>query len=556
MNRDLDRLGTDLFDLLIIGGGIHGLAIAHDAALRGLRTALVERHDFGAGTSFNHHRTLHGGLRYLQSGDLRRMRESIRERRTFARIAPQFIAPQPFLMPTMARLSRSAGAMRAAFALDALVAVDRNRHVPANLRLPAGRVLSRRELLARLPEARAFDATGAALWYDYRTEDADRLTLAFGLAAARNGATLVNYADAIEPLRTGQMVAGMRVRDAITGSAIDVRARVTVNAAGAGAGRVMAAFGTRRAFPLLKAMNLVTSRSGGHDAFAAPTASGRLLVALPWRGRLTIGTSHGDHLSGPDDTRASATERDSFLAEVNTAFPWLQLTPGDVALVHRGIVPAQTAPGRLPELLDRAEVRDHARDGIEGAISVVGVKYTTARAVAEHTVDLACRKLGGIGAASRSASAPLVDAAGAADAPADVPDFERLRQRFGSRAAPIMAVARADASLGACVSSEAPTIAAEIIEAIEHEMALTLEDVVVRRTGLGAAGHPGAIVVERCARIMQQRLGWSEERVRDEVEGVDRFYAIGEAAGADAGLPASGRPKRVEDPGHAGRESE
>jgi len=369
MIRDLDRLGADHFDLLIVGGGIYGLAVAHDAALRGLRTALVERHDFGAGASFNHHRTLHGGLRYLQSADLRRMRESIRERRTFARIAPQFIAPQPFLMPTTTRLWRSAAAMRTAFALDALVAFDRNRHVPADLRLPAGRLLSTRELLARLPDARALEATGAALWYDYRTEDADRLTLAFGLAAARHGATLANYVDAIEPLRAGNTVGGMRVRDALTGSAIDVRARVTVNAAGAGAGRVMAAFGTRRAFPLLKAMNLVTSRPGGQDAFAAPTASGRLLVALPWHGRLTIGTSHGDHLSGPDDTRVSASERDRFVAEIDTAFPWLRLTPDDVALVHRGIVPATAAPGRPPELLDRAEVRDHARDGVQGAIA-------------------------------------------------------------------------------------------------------------------------------------------------------------------------------------------
>ncbi len=194
--------------------------------------------------------------------------------------------------------------------------------------------------------------------------------------------------------------------------------------------------------------------------------------------------------------------------------------------MHRGIVPARTAPGRPPELLDRAEIRDHARDGIEGAISVIGVKYTTARGVAERAVDLVCRKVRSTSAASRTATTPLIDSSGAKRDPADSPDAERLRQRFGDRASDLLAAVREDPSLGERVSPEVPTIGAEIVEAVEHEMALTLEDVVVRRTGLGAAGHPGAVVVERCARIMQQRLGWSEERVRDEIEAIDGFYAV------------------------------
>lgn len=523
MNRDFDRLAAGTFDVLIVGGGIYGLAIAHDAALRGLRTALVERNDFGSGTSFNHHRTLHGGLRYLQHADMARMRESIRERRAFARIAPQFLSPQPFLMPTSDSVTRGGLAMRVGLGIDALVAFDRDRGVPSCLRLPAGRVLSRGEMLARVPETAAFDASGAALWYDYRTDDADRLTLAFGLAAAHRGAALVNYADAVEPLRAAGAVAGMRVRDALTGNRVDVRARVTINAAGAGAGRVMASFGCRRAFPLIKAMNIVTARPPMTDAVAAPTASGRLLVALPWRGRLTIGTAHGEDLCGSDDTRVSAAERDRFLAEINTAFPWLRLTPADVVLVHRGVVPARVEPGRAPDLLDRPEVRDHARDGIDGALSIVGVKYTTARRVAERAVDATCRKLGRSSLRATTAQVPLVSggSTGAAD-----PEASRLAARFGTRADVIRAALKDDPSLGERLSPHAPTVAAEVIEAIDHEMALTLEDVVIRRTGLGAAGHPGTEVVERCARLMQRRLGWSEERVQDEIGGVNRFYAI------------------------------
>ena len=205
--------------------------------------ALVERRDFGSGTSFNHQKTLHGGLRYLQTGDIRRMRESIRERRAFARIAPQLISPQAFVMPTWPRLARSRMAMRAAFLADQLLGIDRNSGVAESHHLAAGRVLSRDEFVGLAPEAHGLPATGGALWYDYRTDEGDRLTLAFGLAAARFGAVLANYADAIEPIRDGSRVAGMKVRDAVSGDIIEVRARVTVNAAGAGVARLMAAFG-------------------------------------------------------------------------------------------------------------------------------------------------------------------------------------------------------------------------------------------------------------------------------------------------------------------------
>jgi glycerol-3-phosphate dehydrogenase len=364
MNRDLGQLSRDSFDVLVVGGGIHGLTAAYEAAQRGLRVALVERRDFGSGTSFNHHKTLHGGLRYLQTADIRRMRESIAERRAFARIAPQLISVQPFVTPTWPRLARSRMAMRLAFLADQAFGINRNSGVPESHQLPAGRVLSREEFLALVPDAHSLPVTGGALWYDYKADEGDRLTLAFGLAASRFGAVLANYADAVEPLRHGSRVAGMKVRDAVGGEFIDVRARVTVNAAGSGVARVMAAFGARPVFPLLKAMNVVTTREASGPAVALPTSEGRLLVALPWRGRLTVGTSHGPQLCGADDTVVRLPEVTAFLAEINSAFPWLALGTGDVSLVHRGVVPARLRERQPPALLDRAEVRDHAKDGI------------------------------------------------------------------------------------------------------------------------------------------------------------------------------------------------
>src|SRR3954470_5557583 len=166
MHRDLDQLAARTFDLLVIGGGIYGLTIACDAAQRGLSAALIDRNDFGSGASFNHLRTIHGGLRYLQTLDLRRARESIRERRTVARIAPHLVQPLPFALPLYRSLTRGKLAMRAGFLLDRVVASGRNRGVPPALRLPGGRVVSRPAAIDRFPGLRRQGLTGAAVFSD------------------------------------------------------------------------------------------------------------------------------------------------------------------------------------------------------------------------------------------------------------------------------------------------------------------------------------------------------------------------------------------------------
>jgi glycerol-3-phosphate dehydrogenase len=531
MNRDLGQLTGDAFDVLIVGGGIYGLTAAYEAAQRGLRVALVERRDFGSGTSFNHHKTLHGGLRYLQAADIRRMRESIAERRAFARIAPQLISPQAFVTPTWPRLARSRIAMRMAFVADGALAVNRNSSVAESHHLPPGRVLSRDEFLAMVPGAQELPVTGGALWHDYKTDEGDRLTLAFALGAARFGAVLANYADAFEPIRDGTRIAGMKVRDAATGDIIDVRARVTVNAAGADAARVMAAFGARRVFPLVKAMNVVTMRQASGPAVALPARDGRLLVALPWRGRLTIGTSHGLQLSGADDTLVKVGEVSAFLAEINAAFPWLALSLGDISLVHRGVVPAVVREGKPPALLDRAELRDHAKDGIDGAVSVIGVKYTTARLLAQRAIDLVADKLGRKIAPSRTSQLPLVAPVRNEGSEPPVHDpasaIERITRVYGATAARVLGLHAEHPDLGRPLAEGVPVTGAQVLEAVRHEMAMTLEDIVVRRTGLGATGHPGDEIVRQCATLVQQELGWSPERVEDEVSSVRRFYEIG-----------------------------
>ena len=535
MRRDLTRLARDLFDLLVIGGGAHGLAAAYDAAQRGLSVALVERDDFGSAASFNHLKTVHGGLRYMQTADLKRMRESILERRTLARICPHLLTPLPFLMPTYRKITRSRLAMRVAFEADALVGRDRNEGVTPRLHLPKGRLLSKAECLRLFPDVRSEGLTGAALWFDYQMRNTDRLTLAFALAADAHGACLVNHAEVVGALKDGSRVHGARVRDQVTGEEFDVRARLTLNAAGAGAGRVMGFLDRPRPFPLIKAMNLVTRRPMSGPALASSTDDGRMLFVVPWEGRAVAGTSHAQVLSGPDETDVTPPELARFIDEVNQAFPSLRLTPDAVSLVHRGIVPAaQDRKGRLG-LEGHYRIRDHARNGIEGALSLVGVKYTTARGVAAEAVNLAARKLS-VKAGCRTAAVPLPggeiadleallaaarrDAGGIVDAEVT----EQLALTYGSGYGPVLAIARDTPAAAARLTPALTVIGAQVAHAVREEMAVTLVDVVTRRTPLGAAGYPGRAAAEACAAVMAAESGWDRARVERELAGLQRFY--------------------------------
>jgi glycerol-3-phosphate dehydrogenase len=325
----------------------------------------------------------------------------------------------------------------------------------------------------------------AAIWHYYHTIDGDRLTLAFAKAAAAHGAVLANYAEATGPLKSGPRVAGVNARDTLTGQTFELRARILVNAGGPWGATLFDRAGVRTGWPLLKAMNLVTSRPARKAALVAATRTGRALVLLPWKGRTLVGTSESSDARQPDDQDARRGEVDAFLADVNATFPALGLKADEITLVHRGIVPAAAANGQL-SLLGQSRIIDHGRGGtLPELISIVGVKYTTARVVAERAVDLILQKIG----------------------------------------RPVSPCRTADTILpGAGMDDRDPSD--PIAHAVREEMARSLTDVVVRRTGLGALGYPGDDVTSNMAGRMQQLLGWSDERVEIERTALRDFYRI------------------------------
>ncbi len=535
MIRDLDRLTGQTFDLLVVGGGIYGLTIAYDAAQRGLSVALVERNDFGSGASFNHLRTIHGGLRYLQSLDIRRARESIRERRTTARIAPHAVRPLPFAVPVYRSLMRGKMAMRAGFLLDRVVAADRNRGVPASHRLPGGRVFSRSHAAQTFPGLRRQGLTGAAVFYDYVTTEPDRLTFSFAHAAVEHGATIMNHVDATTPLVDNKRIVGMTARDALGSRTFEVAARLTINATGGRVDRLLAPLGITTGIPMLKAMNLVTRRDAGDEALGGRSISGRNLFLVPWRERALFGTWESSRPCDPEDSTVTEEEVTAFMAELNQAFPALDLTLADVTLVHRGVVPA-AVKGDAIGLEGHEQIRDHAAQGFEGLVTVAGTKFTTARGVAERVVNTVLSKLQKKPVPCRTATTPLpggslrdiglaiADARREFDEGLPTDTIPHLIAAYGSRYRDVMEIAGTRADLRTRLAPDSPVIGAELVLAARKEMAPTLADAVIRRTPLGALGHPGGPALTRAAAIVGGELGWTDERKQQEVAAVTDFY--------------------------------
>ena len=537
MPRDFDRLSRTRYDLLIVGGGIHGLFAAYDAAQRGLSVALVERDDFGSGLSFNHQRTVHGGLRALETGDMGKVREQVAERRTWAVLTPHLIRPLPFLTGTYKFTAKSRWLVGAGMMAYNAIGRSRNVGLPPELRLPNAGVVSAQETLRLFPGIRRKGLTGGAMWHDYQATHPDRINWSVALAAIQAGAVLINYVEATGPLRESGRIAGARVRDCVTGAEADIEARVTLLCAGSGLEAAMNRFGVTGAPPLVRAMNVLIDRPGGGIGVASPGSSGRMLTAVPWRGSVLAGTHQSrDTVTVPEDGPSPAHVAE-MLDEVNAAFPSLDVTPHDVRLVHYGLTPAVVRHG-MAQLMPESTIIRHAVQGRASLLSVVGVKFTTARHTAELAVDAICNEIGRSDVRCDTAAAPLPYAvlpstvgALAADLlrtrPGLAPDMAlHLADWYGGEAGDVVHFAL-ERGLIDRLDVASPVMSGEIAYAVLHGHALRLSDAVLRRTLLGSAGHPGRDALFRAAAIMAPLLSWTEVRMADEISAVERRYPNG-----------------------------
>lgn len=549
MKRNLQRLTEGEFDLVVIGGGIFGICTAWDATLRGLSVALVEKGDFTHATSANHFRMIHGGIRYLQHGDILRVRESSRERSILLRIAPHLVHPLPILIPTYGHGKQGKEILSAGIRLYDLLTFDRNRYLPDRTRqIPPGRILSRAETLELYPELKRQDLTGAAIFYDGQTYNPARLALAFLKSAIEAGAQAANYLEATGFLMKDSRVSGVHVCDTLTGDEFVIRGKMVINASGPWAAglldktaglslRSRPTFSRDACFIVNKKLTNGTAlalQGKTHDPDAIIDRGGRHLFIVPWQDKTLVGVWHAVHNGSPESFAVTHDDLQSFLDEINESYNSLDLNLGDVSRWMAGLVlfGEEQVSERHLKYGHRSLLIDHKEQGgVDGLITLIGVRFTTARGMAEKAVDLAARKQGLKISRSKTDETPVLGG--------DIPDFERFLQQVlkerpegirpevmealarnhGSAYGEILAYKEKQPALIAEIGSTR-TMRAEVVHAVRHEMAVKLSDVIFRRTDVGSGSRVEDGVLEECANLMAAELGWDQARINMELREV------------------------------------
>ena len=555
MRRELASLEHTTFDVVIIGGGISGACLAHDASLRGLSVALVERGDFGAATSAASSKLLHGGIRYLQQIRLDKVRESLRERTYFQRMAPHLSRWVPFLIPTQPGVGHGRWFLECGMWLYALLGGADARAAARTEQPPPGTYYTRAKLRDVAPEIAARDdVTGAHVLYESHLHSTERMTLAVLKSAVRQGAVIANYVSVDDLRRTGGRVSGVKAWDRLGGEPLEIRARLVANAAGpwlAGLNDRLAAGALRdQVTGLAKGAHIVTRQIIPTFAAALPTArasetvigrGGRHTFVIPWRGHSLIGTTNRPYDGNLDEVGPTEEDIGDLVTDVACALPDAGLTRSDVRHAFAGLYPLtarRLRPGVYQGTGDY-QVIDHARDGgAEGMVSALGAKYTTARRLAELATTLVCAKLGQRVNGCRTTRTPVVG--GEMDDVAmftreavtrhrdrlDGATVEHLVRQYGTETDAVIASGGDDPCALRRLAAARESIEAEVVFAVEQEMAVQLADVVFRRTGLGTLGYPGDPCLRRCATIMASRLGWTDGETDEQVRRTRALFPL------------------------------
>ena len=536
-HEHLRALGAETWDLLVIGGGITGAAAARDAAGRGLRVALVDSGDLARGTSSRSSRLIHGGLRYLETGNLKLVFEASAERRRLLDLASHLVHPLPFLFPVFRKGPVGFRKLQAGMWLYDGLSLFRNiaRH----------RMLSRDAARQEEPHLRTDGLVGAAVYYDASVDDA-RLTLANARGAHEAGAAVVPYAEVVGFLKDGKGLAGARVRDCLIEGvdSVAVRARVVLNATGpwSDAVRRLADAGIRPRLRPTKGVHILVRRDrlGNRHAitFQSPV-DGRVMFVLPWGDFSYVGTTDTDYAGSPAEVRADADDVRYLLDSANSIFPDARLTGDDVVSTWAGIRPLLSPRGPEGGMAASATSREHEiwRDR-GGLLNIAGGKLTTYRVMAEQAVDVAARTLKEEHRveSGHSPTADLrlpgdpqepwepfrdrvVSDAVAAGLGADT--GEHLARAYGEDAAALLAAVRGDAALAGRLMEGHPYVWAEVAHAVRAEMAMTLDDVMTRRLHLFyEAADGGLAVAGQVARRMaaEPGIGWSDAEVAAQVD--------------------------------------
>ncbi len=474
MRRDLEKLKRQTFDLLVVGGGINGSAIAHLAALRGLKTALIEKKDFASGTSSKSSKLIHGGIRYLENFQFKLVREALRERYFHVQKVPHLVRPLAFVIPVYEGDKRPLWLMKVGVFLYDLLAGARSTGPHQSM--------DAETVLKREPGLRREGLLGGVLYYDALMDDA-RLCLENVLSADQRGAACANYLEVTGFLKENGRVAGVQVQDLLEpdSSRFEIRAKRVVCCGGAWTHSLLMLDDPRAESRIrpTKGVHLVTSKKISKNALLIPSKrDNRIFFIIPWKGGTMIGTTDTDFRGNPDQVEADDSDIEYLLTETARVFPDAKLSRESVDVTFAGLRPLLKKSGNASSVSREHEVTETP----SGLFFVTGGKYTTYRAVAEDFVN---RLISGPGIESLFGSGTLETAEVLASKfSVSTETAAYLLEKYGSRAVDILGLVKKDSSLGKQITQGHPAIFAQIPYSVDVEMAQTVEDVLARRLTL------------------------------------------------------------------------
>lgn len=554
MIRFIENYRGGKFDLIIIGGGITGAAVAYDAASRGLSVALVEKGDFGGATSAATSKLIHGGLRYLATMEVRLVRESLRERKTMENIAPNFVYPMATMVTTGGKkFTNNKWVIKAGMILYDMLSYDKRFTWDPGKRIPLHRSLSRKKVLELEPVVKANGLTGASVYYDCLSIFPERLTLGFIKSAVKHGAKVANYARVESFIFSGpHRISGVKVRDELGGKALDIHGDITINCGGPWADIILG-FARKDAgseqLRRSEGIHIITKKLVNDHIVGTVTARGRHIFIIPWRGRSIIGTTDKEYIGSPDEYNVTEQSVRELLDEVNDSFGMKPITFNDILYTWGGLRPlVEDQTEDVYESSRKYEIHDNGADGLEGLITVEGGKYTTSRNLAEHAVKVVAKKIG------RKLPRTITDKeylVGSEipdmgkfirDIVKENPDFEQrtveyLGRNYGTEYKAVLEIAREEKSLAKRLNDDGE-ILAQVAYAVRNESARTLNDILFRRTGIGTLGNPGEAVLNQVARTAARELRWNEDRVKKEM---DKALAVFQIPGKKPRRNSSGK---------------
>ena len=541
MNRFIETHNGKDYDIVIIGGGITGAAVAYEAASRGLSVALVEKGDFGGATSSATSKMIHGGLRYLANGEFGVVRESLRERRILENIAPNFVYPLPFLVPLYKGVKNINRIMQIGMILYDQISSDKGFTWDKAKRLPDHRMLSVKDTLALEKVVNPDGLVGGIAFNDCENLIPERLTLAFIKSAVKHGADVSNYAKVEDFLREPGKIQGVVVRDLLSNMTVKLHGRITINCGGPWADLILDVASGKQAPQHVRrsqGIHIVTRKLVDKYVVGVLTASGQRCNIMPWRGHSLIGTTDKEYKGNPDDYRVTRESIEEFISEVNSGFGQPGLVKyADITYVYGGLRPLiEDQTKDVYKTSRRYEIYDNEKDGLAGLISVEGGKYTTSRGLAENVLRLVMKKAGkehkkSVTAKQYLAGCELKDidafiySAKTANSDFNQSSMDYLARIYGTEFNNVMAIARKDKRYAEPLNADGE-MPAQALYAVKNEMARTLTDILLRRTGLGTLGNPGAKVLETIAEIAARELKWSPGKTDLEIETAVKALAV------------------------------